>query len=407
MENRVTSEFDKCIESLSASLRDEHGISEESIGKITGNVKSVVMQMIRLMKEGKSAHEKFFSDIILNSVDAIIGFDSDFKIFLWNKGAENLFGYSREEAMGKDFDFLIPKHLLKKGEKEFLINEVREKGFLANYESERLTKTGELKNVSISRFAIYDESNMPIGSVGIVRDFTLVKKLQKELREKENLALIGEVVSSVAHSLSNPLNIISGNADYLMLNKKEGDDEHEELQAILTEATRITKSIRHLLNFSRPMKTTKKLNDINEVLRKIVEDAKHITGSKEIKFRLKLDDNAVPFEFDAGQIEESLSNLVTNAVQAIHSKGEISVSSNYSNGKITITISDDGPGISAENIEKIFQPFFSTKEYGKGTGLGLSITKRVITGHGGNITVNSSKGMGTDFTVELPCEGVQ
>lgn len=124
-----------------------------------------------------------------------------------------------------------------------------------------LKKNGEIINVSISRFAIYDENKKEtIGSVGILRDITTVKKLQKELREKENLALIGEVVSSIAHSLSNPLNIISGNADYLLLNKKSGESEYDELRTIVDEATRITKSLRGLLNFSRPLIVEKNQN---------------------------------------------------------------------------------------------------------------------------------------------------
>ncbi len=401
MENRVTSEFEKHLESLGSMLKEEFDLPDHAIETVAGSVKTVVMQMIRLMKEGKSAHEKFFSDIILNSIDAIIGFDNDFKIFLWNKGAENLFGYSREEAMGKDFAFLIPQYLIEKGEKEFLINEVNEKGFIANHETERISKSGELKNVSISRFAIHDEQNQMIGSVGIIRDITLVKKLQQDLRERENLALIGEVVSSVAHSLSNPLNIISGNADYLMINKNPGDEEYEELSAILNETTRITKSIRHLLNFSRPLKSNKKLNDINEVLTKIAEDVKHISGKKEIKIKKSFDAGLKPIEFDQAQIEEAIGNIVTNAIQAIPAKGEITLASKLSEDKVIITVSDNGQGISKENLDKIFKPFFSTKEYGKGTGLGLSITRRVIAEHGGKISVKSSLGKGTSFKIEL------
>jgi len=401
LENRVTSEFEKHLESLGSMLKEEFDLPDNAIEKVEGSVKMIVMQMIRLMKEGKSAHEKFFSDIILNSIDAIIGFDNDFKIFLWNKGAENLFGYSRDEAMGKDFAFLIPQYLIEKGEKEFLINEVNEKGFIANHESERISKSGELKNVSISRFAIHDEQNQMIGSVGIIRDITLVKKLQQDLRERENLALIGEVVSSVAHSLSNPLNIISGNADYLMINKNLGDEEFEELSAILNETTRITKSIRHLLNFSRPMKSSKKLNDINEVLSKIAEDVKHISGKKEIKIKKNFDSGLKPIEFDQAQIEEAIANIVTNAIQAIPAKGEVTLATKLSGDKVIITISDNGQGISKENLDKIFKPFFSTKEYGKGTGLGLSITRRVIAEHGGEISVKSTLGKGTSFKIEL------
>lgn len=404
MENMVTSEFDKQKEFLKKELRSKYNIPEADLDNITNTVETVLFQMIQLMKEGKSAHEKFFSDIILNSIDAIVGFDNGYNIFLWNRGAENIFGYKKSEVIGKDFSFLIPPYLIEKGEKEFLIDEVRTKGFLANHETERITKSGEIINVSISRFAVNNEKNEPIGSVGIIRDITLVKKLEKELREKENLALIGEVVSSIAHSLSNPLNIISGNADFLLLNKNDGSEGYEELNTILEETTRITKSIRHLLNFSRPVKINKTENDLNGLLNKISKQIKYLRDNKEIKIRKNLQKDLPPVKFDYVQIEECIMNIITNAVQAIHSKGEIGIKTSANGGFVKIEISDDGQGIPKENQSKIFLPFFSSKEYGKGTGLGLSIAKKALKEHNGDIRVKSNPGKGTSFTLTLPLD---
>ena len=402
MENRVISELEKSRQNLKSELKKRFDLPDEVIDSVSGEIETVVFKLINLMKEGKSAHEKFFSDIILNSVDAIIGIDNEFKIFLWNKGAEKIFGYGKDEITGKDFSILIPDYLLKKGEKEFLIKEVMEHGFLVNHETDRITKSGEIKQVSITRFAINDEKNEPMGSVGIVRDITLLKNLEKELREKENLALIGEVVSSIAHSLSNPLNIISGNADYLLFSKKEGENEYEELKIILDEATKITKSIRHLLNFSRPLNTSKTPKQINEIVKKITRDMKYQTANKKIKIKEELKKNLPEAMIDEAQIEECLSNIITNAIQAISSEGEIKVKTNSEGELITIEISDSGQGIPMENISKIFLPFFSSKEYGKGTGLGLSISKKVINEHKGSINVKSTIGKGTKFIIKLP-----
>ena len=403
MEQRVLSEFDKYAVSIINALTERFAskLSDEDMNFIVSHLESSVQDLIQLMREGKSAHEKFFSDIILNSIDAIIGVDNEYKIFLWNKGAENMYGYTKEEAMGKDFSLVIPEHKIRDGEREFLINVVKEKGFLANYETERYTKEGEPIIVSISRFPIFNEQKEMIGSVGIVRDVTRVKALEKELRERENLALIGEVVSSIAHSLSNPLNIISGNADYLLLDKKEDDKEYEELKTILDETTRITKSIRHLLNFSRPLKIHKENKNINDVIEEIIKNSRYITGDKKITFKKSLDTLEV-FKFDVAQIQEVISNIVTNAIQAIPSAGEIKIKSFKENNSAVVEISDNGPGISKENQEKIFQPFFSSKEYGKGTGLGLSIARRIVKEHQGEITVRSTPGKGAIFTLSLP-----
>ncbi|MBS1516739.1 MAG: PAS domain S-box protein [Bacteroidetes bacterium] len=402
MENMVFSEFSKYEEKLKEEFRDKYNLPQNELDDIVKDLKKIVMQMIKLMRDGKSVHEKFFSDIILNSVDAIIGFDNEFKIFLWNKGAESIFGYSKNEVMGKEFSMLIPKYLIDKGERDFLINEVEEKGFLTNHESKRLTKDGRLIDVSITRFMIFNESGEKIGSVGTIRDITQIKKLQQELREKENLALIGEVVSSIAHSLSNPLNIISGNADFLLINKKENDEGYEELKCILDEAVRITRSIRHLLNFSRPLNITRSKNNINDVIEKTISDVKFILQDKRITFRKSLKNSLPEMSIDKAQMEETICNILTNSVQAIKKTGEISIKTDIKDATIRIEISDNGDGIPKENLDKIFTPFFSSKEYGKGTGLGLSIAKRVITEHDGNISVTSKPGKGTKFVITLP-----
>jgi len=401
----MISELSRQKEMLREKIRKDTGLEYSKIDSILGNVDICLGSMMKLMKDGKSAHEKFFSDIILNSIDAIIGLDNNYKVFLWNNGAETMFGYKKEEVMGREFDFLIPDYLLKKGEKKFLIDEVSRNGFLANYESERLKKNSEIINVSISRFAIYDDNNTDtIGSVGILRDITTVKKLQKELREKENLALIGEVVSSIAHSLSNPLNIISGNADYLLLNKKSGEPDYEELKTIVDETTRITKSLRGLLNFSRPLTVEKTKTDINVLIDEIIANVKYSSGNKTVNIKKSLDKALPMILIDKAQIEEVITNLVVNAIQAFNTNGEITVKTKANSSSIYIEVIDDGPGIPKENLEKIFRPFFSSKGYGKGTGLGLSIVKRIINEHKGSVKVQSQTGKGTSFTIQLPIQ---
>lgn len=403
MEQMMISELSRQKELLREKIKKDTGLQYLQIEQILGDVDTCLGSIMKLMKDGKNAHEKFFSDIILNSIDAIIGLDVNYRVFLWNNGAEKLFGYRKDEVMGREFDFLIPENLLKKGEKKFLIDEVSRNGFLANYESERITKTGQIVNVSISRFAIYDEKDVnTIGSVGILRDITTVKQLQKELREKENLALIGEVVSSIAHSLSNPLNIISGNADYLLLNKSAEQPEYEELKTIVEETTRITKSLRGLLNFSRPIVVEKTKTDINGLIEDVIARSKYSIGKKAVVIKRTLDKDLPHVKVDKAQIDEVITNLVVNAIQAFTAQGEVVIKTKTNTNSIHIEVSDDGPGIPKENLEKIFRPFFSSKGYGKGTGLGLSIVKRIINEHGGTVAVRSQVGKGTTFTVMLP-----
>lgn len=402
MEDIVIAEFEKHKIFIENEFRKKYNLSEEDINTITDVLKRSLTDMIQLVKEGKSAHEKFFSDVIMHSIDAIVGYDNESRIFLWNEGAERIFGYSKNEIMHKDFSILIPDHLLKKGEKEFLINEIIQKGFIENYETERITKNDEIINISLSRFAVYNRQNEIIASVGIIRDITKIKALEKKLLEKERLALIGEVVSNIAHNLSNPLNIISGNADYLLLDKKSSDKEYEELRTILDETRRITKSIRHLLNFSRPLQLHKTAHDLNRVIDKAIENSKYITGNKKIKFEKNLQKSLPGYEFDESAFEDVINNLISNSIQAISSEGIIGVKSYKNGNSIKIEVSDTGQGIPKEDLPKIFLPFFSSKEYGKGTGLGLSLARRIILEYNGDIKVKSTVGKGTSFTITLP-----
>lgn len=398
----VFSELESQKEILRGIFKGKYGLSEEDFGHAFSILEKSLHSMITIMKEGKSAHEKFFSDIILNSIDAIVGFDNNDKIFLWNKGAEKIYGYTQQEATGKSYSLLIPRYLLEKGEVEFLINQLKENSFLANYETERITKSRAIINVSITRFAIYDTQGNKIGSVGIVRDITTVKKLQQELREKENLALIGEVVSSIAHSFSNPLNIISGNADYLLLDKKQGDEGYEEIKTVLEESARITRSIRQLLNLSRSVKIEKTLNNLNEIINEVILNSKYLLGDKKIIIKKSLTENLGEFLFGKNEIQEALSNIITNAIQAFANEGEIKIKTYKINQSVNIEIKDNGPGIRKEILEKIFMPFYSSKAYGKGTGLGLSIANRIVKEHEGKISVKSLPGKGTTFTISLP-----
>lgn len=400
----VWSEFIKQKVELFNIYKEKFGdrISDEEIKQIIESFDASIMDMVKLMREGKSAHEKFFSDIILNSIDAIIGYNNENQIFLWNKGAEKIFGYKKEEVQGQDISIVFPKYLIENGEKDRIINEVRTKGFVNHFETERLTKSGEIINISVSSFVIKNDVQENIGVVAILRDITIQKELEKELREKENLALIGEVVSSIAHNLSNPLNIISGNADYLLLDKKEGDEGFEELKVIIEEATRITKSIRQILNFSKPVTLMKENVDVSQMLNEIVQRVKYLSSNKNIEIKTYFDKKNSRILIDKELMQDVFMNIINNSMQSIKDEGEITLKTTKNNKHFQIEISDNGVGIDKDNLDKIFKPFFTTKSYGQGTGLGLAFAERVVKKHDGKIEVKSLKGKGTTFKLTFP-----
>lgn len=422
MEHMVHSESEKYKSDLhdAFKLKFADKLTDEDLDFISKSYDKYIFEMIKLMREGKTAHEKFFSDIILKSIDAIIGFNRERQIFLWNEGAEKIFKYSKEEITDKDINILIPDKSKADIELNFLQKELDEKGFVTNYETLGLAKDGTIINISLSQFPIFGEKEPAtvrhggpprrtknaefLGNVSIIRDITVVKKLEKELRESENLALIGQVVSSIAHNLSNPLNIISGNADYLLLEKKEGDPDYEELKVIVSEATRITKSIRSILNFAKPITPMREEVKLNDLLTDTLSGFKFLKGQKEIELKKNFCKENPGVKIDKELFKDVFLNIVGNSIQAMpaNKKGLISVKT-YADEKYSYTeITDNGAGILESDIENIFKPFFSTKGYGKGTGLGLAFTERVVKEHNGTIKVNSVKNKYTTFLIGIP-----
>jgi len=192
----------------------------------------------------------------------------------------------------------------------------------------------------------------------------------------------------------------------LLLDRKEGDEGFDELKVIIQETTRITKSIRQILNFSRPLILTKEKCFINDLIAGILASSNYLSDGKSIDFIQNLQQDIPECSIDKEQVRDVLLNLLTNSVQAIKSKGKITISSKAEIVNnvhyIKVEISDTGTGIKPEDINNIFIPFFSTKEYGKGTGLGLAFTDRVIKEHKGFIEVESKLKVGTSFKIYLP-----
>lgn len=406
MEHMVHSESEKYKSDLHDALKQRFAdkLNDEDLDFITRSYDKYIFEMIKLMREGKSAHEKFFSDIILKSIDAIIGFNKERQIFLWNEGAEKIFQYTKDEITDRDIVMLIPDRRKAEAELNSLQKEIDEKGFVTNYETHGLAKDGRIINISLSQFPIFGEKEEFLGNVSIIRDITVVKELEKELRESENLALIGQVVSSIAHNLSNPLNIISGNADYLLLEKKEGDPDYDELKVIVSEATRITKSIRSILNFAKPITPMREEVRLNDLLSETLSSFKFLKGQKEIELKKNFCNVSPAVRIDKELFKDVFLNIIGNSIQAIpaNKKGLIEVVT-YTDDKFAYTeISDNGIGIPESDIENVFKPFFSTKGYGKGTGLGLAFTDRVVKEHGGIIKLNSIKDNKTTFLIGIP-----
>jgi signal transduction histidine kinase/CheY-like chemotaxis protein len=235
---------------------------------------------------------------------------------------------------------------------------------------------------------------------------TKVKSSYDLLLQSEKMALMGQIVAGIAHELNNPLTIVIGNIQ-LMLMRERNEKNVESLSRIQDGAERASKIVRNLLTFARQETPERKLVAVNPIIRKSIELRSYEMRVNNIEVSMELDESLPETLADPHQLQQVFLNLVVNAEHAMidaHGKGLLRVMSRREDGKILIFFSDDGPGIPNENLNRIFEPFFTTKAVGKGTGLGLSICQGILGEHGGKIDVESTVGRGTTFVIELPIQ---
>jgi len=243
-----------------------------------------------------------------------------------------------------------------------------------------------------------------VGWIEVYCDVTGQRLMQKKLFQNERLVALGQLVSSVAHEINNPLTTIYGYAQ-LMLSRREAGGSGEP-QFILQEAERASRIVRNLLLFARGARVERSTINLNELIQRTMALRTYELSLTGIRLHLNLDLDLPPILADAAQVQQVVLNLVNNAEQALDpSRGQGRIwlrTRRLSADRVALDITDDGPGIAPELIQHIFDPFFTTKPPGVGTGIGLSIVRGILHEHGGEISVQSHPGHGAMFTVQFP-----
>lgn len=228
-----------------------------------------------------------------------------------------------------------------------------------------------------------------------------LKETQQELLQSEKLASVGRLASGVAHEIGNPLTSVLGHTE--ILRKKLKDDKIllDLVERTKSETERIHRIIKDLLQFSRP--PTSQIEDVD--VHRVIQDSLNLVtvqkGFKGIAIDLSPRDDVPPVRGNSDQLQQVLINILINAADAMPQGGSISIRTAEEDGWVTISIKDTGEGISAQDLDKIFDPFYTTKSPAKGTGLGLSISLKIIEDLGGRIKVESKRGKGAEFTIFL------
>jgi len=251
---------------------------------------------------------------------------------------------------------------------------------------------------------IFDEKGEVVGTVHITRDITEQKQQNERLMMADRLASIGELAAGTAHELNNPLTSVIGFSQLLM-ERDIPDDIREDLNLIYSEAQRAAGVTKNLLAFARKHAPVKQLNQINNIIEDVLKLRAYEQKVNGIEIKRQLAPDLPEIEVDYFQMQQVFLNIIINAeyfTTEVHNRGTLTITTKKQNNNVRISIADDGPGISRENLSRIFNPFFTTKEAGKGTGLGLSICHGIVSEHGGQVYARSQPGKGATIVVELP-----
>ncbi|MBN2125867.1 MAG: PAS domain S-box protein [Deltaproteobacteria bacterium] len=384
-----------------------------------------VIQYVRDITDLKQAEEetvsrrKYLESILNSAPDAIVTLDASHTVVEWNPGAERMFGYSREEARGKDLDDLISRPQLLE-EMKMLTRNILSGGLVLPHEAVRYRKDGAPVSVIASGAPILLGGELR-GVVALYKDITDRKKAEEEKRKLEGQLLqaqkmeaIGKLAGGIAHDFNNLLMGIQGRTS-LMMADLDGShpymDHLRGMEEYIRSAADLTKQ---LLGFARGGKYEVRATDLN----KLVSNSASMFGrtKKEITIHAKLHSPLWTAEVDQRQIEQVLLNLFVNAWQAMPAGGTIYLQTEnvilerdyvkpfgIPPGRfVKVSVTDTGTGMDEATLQRIFDPFFTTKGMGRGTGLGLASAYGIIKNHEGIITVYSEKGQGATFNIYLP-----
>ena len=280
-----------------------------------------------------------------------------------------------------------------------LVEEVRSTGQRRQVDYD--LEDGQRRHLSVKAFPL---GGFERGLVVVLREVTEERLLHERLVQSEKMASVGQLVSGVAHELNNPLTGILGFAQILLARDMD-ERSRREVETIQGEAERAAKIVQNLLSFARRGKAEKELVSLNTLLERVLELRTYDLRLKNITVDLDLDAQLPRTMADPDQIQQVFFNIITNAEHAMleaNGQGHLVLHSGVAGGYIHLSFTDDGPGLSPENLRRIFDPFFTTKKVGEGTGLGLTIAYGIIEDHGGRIRADSRPGRGATFIVDLP-----
>ena len=340
------------------------------------------------------AEMKTYTENVVESMaDGLISVNREGKIVTLNRKAAEFFGAKDDDLKNKEISRILGPdiEMLLKAQKEI----IRDRDLWVPHPS------GVKIPLSLSMAPLKDEAGREMGSVLLLRDLREIRDLQEKVRRSERLASLGRLAAGVAHEIRNPLSSIRGFAQFFQNRFKGQEKEQEYASVMVREVDRLNRVITELLDFARPKEPHRELHSAGEILEQTLKLLESELAKKNIAVEKNLGASLPRILVDRDQLSQAFLNLLLNALESMEGAGKIRISMESGGAEVlAISISDTGRGIPKEDLERVFEPFFSTKR--KGTGLGLAIVHQIVESHKGEIQVESREGQGATFRITLP-----
>jgi two-component system sensor histidine kinase PilS (NtrC family) len=373
----------------------------------------------QLRQTGESLQEKakgltrlqvFHENVVQSMSGGLFTTDLSGRITSFNRAGEEITGFTKEEILGKSWWELFSQE-----DPKIFGYRLETADVPFRFDTETRRKEGARLLLGVTLTSVLDDRGQKTGIVGMFQDLTKIRAIEEEMKKKEKMASIGELAASMAHEIRNPLAALSGSMQVLKRELKLEEEDRRLMEIALKEAERLNTIITTFLKYARPMPLNKKRCSLHDLLEDTLSLLRNSPDYRDdITLVTKFTKGKVWMMMDPDQIKQVFWNVVLNAIEAMPNDGQLTIETrrlktprHFANHQPTFPIveirfKDTGVGIVPEDLERIFYPFFTTKQ--KGSGLGLSIVHRIIEEHGGRILVESKPGRGTTMILQLPVE---
>jgi two-component system sensor histidine kinase HydH len=341
---------------------------------------------------------KAFSDNVVERMPVgLVALDGNGRIISFNQAAEATLRLSSDQVTGRAASEVLPRQVLD------LVAALKDSTRTAiGREFDCTFRDGSLVPLDVTLSSLKGEDGTLWGTIILCRDLTEVQSLKREVETTRRLASLGRLAAGIAHEIRNPLSSIKGFATYFKERYRDNPDDQKTSEIMIQEVDRLNRVITQLLEFARPPAIQKKRASLKSLIQRSLKMIESQTSAKGIQVLSHLPSNIQGVDLDPDGINQVLLNLYLNAIEAMERGGTLTVSLSKREGSpwVKLTVSDTGTGISKEDLEHVFDPYFTTKQ--TGTGLGLAIVHKIIEAHRGEVRVESEVGRGTTVSVLLP-----